>query len=379
MKTLLLIAAACQSPTYEDVAPVLGRHCVECHQPGAVAPFSLTTYREARSRAENIAEIVDRGIMPPWSAHPGIGRFKNANSLTDTEKATLAAWAANPTEGNQHRQAFAVARPGWQFSREPDRVYYVGDEPFHVPADQLVDYQYYDIDLGFTEDKWISEAQVLPSNNRVVHHVGISRGDTAVSVATYVPGLVRHHYPPRSAMRIEAGTKLRVQMHYTPTGKPETDHTRLALNFADPSQLDREVTTIYTWDASWNTSGIPPGGQVDSHAEIEWPDDPDAELVYIQPHAHQRAISYQVWAEYPDGKLESLLYLPKWDFDWQFIYELKEPRRFPKGTKLLSTVRFDNSADNLDNPDPKTAVRWGEQTKDEMHMIVYAIAKPLRD
>src|SRR5262249_31118594 len=66
---------------YRDIAPILQRHCIECHRPGDIAPMSLRTYEEAKDYAWSIRQkVVDRE-MPPWHANPRFGRFANDRSL----------------------------------------------------------------------------------------------------------------------------------------------------------------------------------------------------------------------------------------------------------------------------------------------------------
>jgi hypothetical protein len=69
---------------------------------------------------------------------------------------------------------------------------------------------------------------------------------------------------------------------------------------------------------------------------------------------------------YPDGREEIVLNVPQYDFGWQTTYTLAEPKRVPKGTKLHCVAHFDNSEDNLNNPDPSAEVRFGPQTWEEM-------------
>ena len=58
--------------------------------------------------------------------------------------------------------------------------------------------------------------------------------------------------------------------------------------------------------------------------------------------------------------------MPKYDFNWQTVYEYQEPKKIPAGSKLVWTFAWDNSTQNPGNPDPTKAVRWGDQTFEEM-------------
>jgi len=102
----------------------------------------------------------------------------------------------------------------------------------------------------------------------------------------------------------------------------------------------------------------------------------DARLLTLTPHMHLRGKSFRYEAEYPDGKREILLDIPRYDFNWQLRYTLLEPKLLPKGTRLICTAHFDNSEKNLANPDPTKPVRWGDQTWEEM-MIGYYSTLPM--
>jgi hypothetical protein len=58
---------------------------------------------------------------------------------------------------------------------------------------------------------------------------------------------------------------------------------------------------------------------------------------------------------------------------------LKEPLKIPRGSRMICTAHFDNSPDNLANPDPSKSVIWGEQTWDEMMFGFYSTIRPRSD
>jgi hypothetical protein len=110
---------------------------------------------------------------------------------------------------------------------------------------------------------------------------------------------------------------------------------------------------------------IPPNAK--NHAETQEQVIPKDALLYnLMPHAHFRGKAAKFVAYYPDGTEELLLSVPRYDFNWQTDYELKEPKFIPAGTKLVQTNWWDNSAQNPANPDPSVEVTWGEQSWEEM-------------
>jgi hypothetical protein len=92
----------------------------------------------------------------------------------------------------------------------------------------------------------------------------------------------------------------------------------------------------------------------------------DTTIYALMPHMHLRGKSMEYKVFYPDGISETLLSVPNYDFSWQTNYILKEPKRLPKGSKIMVTAYFDNSSKNKFNPDPTKDVRYGEPTYDEM-------------
>ena len=98
-------------------------------------------------------------------------------------------------------------------------------------------------------------------------------------------------------------------------------------------------------------------------------------LTALFPHTHLRGKSWDYKIVYPDGRTETILAVPKYDFNWQTEYIFKQPLKLPKGTKLHSTAWYDNSAANRSNPDPAAEVHWGDQTWEEMQFsgITYTV------
>ncbi len=350
--------------------------CVNCHREGEIAPFSLSSYDEVVGWAPMIDEVVRENRMPPWHADPKVGTFSNDCRLSDQEKELIAAWVdAGAPEGDpRDLPAPKEFTPGWQISK-PDRVIAMADKPFHIPAEGKVEYQYFVVDPGFTEDVWVSEAEARPGNSAVVHHIivfivppgervtqmGEGMGSRDLLVGT-APGNPPTRCPKGMAKRIEAGSKLLFQMHYTANGAEQEDLSSVGLVYADPSTVTREVQT----DLAINMSFKIPAGASDYEVTSWRRFREDTLLLSFMPHLHLRGKAFRYDLHYPDGKVETLLDIPRYDFNWQNTYVLAEPKFVPKGAKLYCTAHFDNSEDNLANPDPTQAVGWGEQTWDEM-------------
>jgi peroxiredoxin len=367
-----------------DVAPILRRHCVECHRPGEAAPFALTTYREVAGWASMIAEVLADGRMPPWLADPRFGHFANDPRLNDAEKQTVLAWIDHGCPEGDARD-LPPAAPfvrGWRIGR-PERVVYMAERPFAVPAEGEVEYQYFLADPGFTEDRYVRAVEVRPGNRAVVHHAlvqvvppGQDRPgpDDVGALIDYAPGMGPTVLPEGTALRIPAGSRFLFQMHYTPNGAPQEDRSYLGLVFVEPAKVKKCVRGGAVVNPAID---IPPGA-ADYRLTAEQVMTEDVQLLSLSPHMHLRGRAFRWEAVYPDGRREVLLDVPHYDFNWQLRYDLAQPLRLPRGTRLVCSARYDNSSANPANPDPAQAVGWGDRTRDEM-LIGFFAAVPATD
>lgn len=366
----------------KQIARLLQRRCVECHHEGQVAPFSLTSYDEVAGWAEMIREVVHERRMPPWLASPEHGRFKNNPSLTDEELRLLDEWIDNGCpEGDPADLPEPIElATGWGIS-EPDDVFYMSDEPFTVPAEGTVQYQYYTVDPGFTEDRWIREAEVRAGNPAVVHHVivfidnGGGAGRFGSPQMAYAPGMPPRRFEPGMAIRAPAGSKLIFQVHYTPNGTEQQDRSYVGFVYADPDEVTHEVLGGQCGTLNLKIPPGEPNYEVVARHRIRR----DTVLLGLNPHMHVRGKSFRYELEHPDGTREVLLDVPRYDFNWQLWYNFEEPKLMPAGSRMVCTATFDNSPENLANPDPTATVTWGEQTWDEMMFGFYSIIKPRSD
>ncbi len=369
----------------QHIAPILNRRCVECHRQGDIAPFALTDYDEVSGWADTIAEVVREGRMPPWHANPEYGKFANDRALTSEEKQLIQGWvdAGAPAGDLSQLPAPPQFASGWSLKQTPDVIIPMADKPFEVPATGAVRYQHFVVDPGLKEDRWIKASQVLPGNRAVVHHVLVfvqppgEKGRLAVDgfLASYVPGLRPPVYPDGMAKRLPGGSKLIFQVHYTPIGTPQTDLCKLGLVFADDPDVQYEVITTSAVNQSLE---IQPKLANQAFEAISKPAPVELQVLSFMPHMHLRGQAFRYEAVLPDGRREILLDIPRYDFNWQTEYVLAEPLRLPAGARIACRGVYDNSPDNLNNPDPSATVRWGAQTWEEMLIGYFNIAVPRR-
>jgi hypothetical protein len=310
--------------------------------------------------------------MPPWHADPAFGRFVNDSRLTDGERRLIDEWVENGSpEGDS-----ADLPPPPEFDGEwaipqPDLIVTM-PQPFTVPAKGTVPYKLFRTDVSFDEDRWLIGAEGRPGNKAVVHHLLLFYVPPGERISpemplfnvlgAYVPGLPTGVLPPGVARRIPAGSKLAFQLHYTPNGSEQIDQSSVGLLFTDAKNVKKSLEVGMSLNFLFR---IPPGDK-DYRVEASHRFGEDTLLFTLQPHMHLRGKSFRFDAIYPDGRQETLLDVPRYDFNWQLTYALAEPKLLPEGTTLHCTAAFDNSADNLSNPDPRATVMWGDQTWQEM-------------
>ncbi len=391
--------AASDVPTFsKDVAPILFKNCASCHRPGEIAPMSLLTYEDARSWAKAIRDEVLDGTMPPWHADAPHGTFLNERRLTDAEKDILKKWAnGGAPKGDVNDMPPVPDFPeGWTVGT-PDAVFEM-TEPYQLPAEGTIQYEYFYIPTNFTEPKWVKSIEVRPGNREVVHHVlvyyraapdlerrpvfrpnretarlpeertaGVRNSPPKQGLpprrllATYAPGTVAQVAPEGTAFRLEPGGIIELQMHYTTRGEPATDRTKVGLIFAKedaPLELRPGQFVNGTFTLPAGAANVP----VDADVEFLQ----DATIWGLFPHTHLRGKKWEYRMVLPDGTTKTVLSVPDYDFNWQTYYMFKEPLTIPKGAKLIATAWYDNSAANRANPDPKSDVTWGDQTWEEM-------------
>lgn len=358
--------------TYSDqIARIFQKHCVECHRDGQIAPFALTDYDEAVGWAETIAEVIRDQRMPPWHASTAHGDFKNARLMTNVEKELVYQWVDSgaPAGDLANLPEPQTYVSGWRLPNEPDLVLEMRSRPFPIPSQGTVEYQYFVADPGFETEKWVKSAEVIPGNFNVVHHcIVFVRPPDANGLrgfgwlAAYVPGQAPVVLPPGTARRVPAGSKLVFQMHYTPNGVPQQDLTKLGIVFTNEAEVEQEIVTLGALNRSFE---IPPGAKdFEVETTMDWFPQ-GGRVVSLAPHMHVRGRSFRFIAEDGDHR-RVLLDVPNYDFNWQHVYEFREPQSLSENTLIRCVARFDNSADNLVNPDPTASVTWGDQTWQEM-------------
>jgi peroxiredoxin len=370
--------------TYHNrISRIVQNNCLECHHQGGVGPFSLATYDDLKAHGPMMVKQVNRGLMPPWFAAPGQtgepSHWANDRSLSTSDRADLLTWLAGDKPLGNPADAPVPRRFSSQWTiGEPDAIFQL-PRAMAIKADGVMPYQVVTVETSFPDDRWVSAYEIMPTAREVVHHVIVRVHEHGTKVsehgeggeggegywAAYVPGNAWRIYPEGFGKKLPAGATFSFQIHYTPNGKATQDQLRIGLKFAsEPPKYAVHVLGLPKHDLN-----IPPGEP--NHVETMEQRIPfDLNVTALMAHMHVRGKAFKYEVKYPDGRWETLLDLPHYDFNWQLRYECAETKRIPAGSTMKLTAVFDNSRENPANPDPNQMVHWGPQTFNEM-MIGY--------
>jgi mono/diheme cytochrome c family protein len=369
------------------IAKIIHQRCATCHHEGQSAPFNLLTYQDVRKRVEQVLERIESGAMPPWLAEHGYGDFSNERRLTNEEVSLIRQWVAEGApEGDPRNTPPAPQWPSGWLEGTPDLVVTM-PKPYQLGAQGADVYRQFVIPLPLDRDRLVRAVEFAPGNRRIVHHAFIrvdeegqarkldgldgEPGFTNMSsqlrmpggqFLTWNPGSSPVVSPPGLAWRLRKSSDLVVEMHLNRTGKPETLQSSVGVYFTE----EQPTNSCYIFKLGSYALNFPAGASNEVVRDsFVLPVDVDVLAVY--PHAHYLGREMQGYAIRPDGVKEWLVWIKRWDFNWQGDYRYKKPVRLPKGTTVHLQFSYDNSTNNPVNPNhPPQRVRYGERSIDEM-------------
>lgn len=360
----------------KTIAPIIEKKCATCHQPGGIGPMTLNNYEQIKGFSPMIREVLRTNRMPPYLADPTVGHFMDDDRLTAEQKKTLVHWieaGAPRGAGEDPLAKVKFQAPEWPLGK-PDVI--VEIPAAKIPASGTMEYQRPVVPSVLSEGRWMKATTFRVTDRQVVHHIltGVVAGEfkpgaTATetewgaSLGGYGPGRGSNLQPADTGVWIPPSGGIAFQNHYTPYGRETVEKTQMGVYFYPKGKEPKYI--LRTFGIFDFTIDIPPGEE--RHAEVASVELPkDAILYGLTPHAHHRGASASVSLRYPDGREEMLLALPRYDFNWQYEYFLKDPVKAPAGSKVITRWTYDNSTRNPANPDPKKRVTWGEQSSEEM-------------
>ena len=359
-----------------DIVPILKDNCVQCHYEGGIGPWAMNSHVMVQGFSQMMKEVVMTKRMPPGQIDTHVTKpLREVAGLTAEEQQKLISWidAGAPQDGEVDLLAeVKISTPKFTFG-EPDLIFKV--PPQSIPATGIIDYRYVPVELSLDRDVWVEAMEFVPGDAEVLHHViayvsspadktvrgretGAAQGE---SVGGFAPGRPGEIFRDNSGRLIRKGSNLLLQMHYTTSGREAVDETEIGVFLHDNTPKYVMAGGV----AGQRRFFVPPHTKehkLEGVQEIER----DAFLYSMMPHMHYRGKYMNYSVEYPDGKTEMLLSVPRYDFNWQFNYELKEPLFLPAGSRLIARGAMDNSDRNPGNPDPSKPVHFGLQTKHEM-------------
>jgi hypothetical protein len=381
---------AVQGPTFNnEVVRLFQQHCQTCHHPGDIAPFSLLSYDDAKSRAPLIRAMTQSRQMPPWKATDGCGDFADARVLPQADIDTIAKWVTNGApEGNRADLPPALTfDSGWTLG-QPDMVL-AYPEPYTPPADGDI-YRCFTIPTNLVADGYVSAIDIHPGDRASVHHViaYVDYGSESVrldeadpgpgytmfggpgfenpgALGGWAPGMRAVMLPEDVALSLPTNARIVLQIHYHPHhAAPGPDKTEIGIYIArkKPEQL------LYILPLVNRTFTIPPGnGNYKVEAGLPFPLPISMKAYLVAPHMHLLGRKMKIEARTASGETKCLVNIDDWDFNWQTLFRFKEPVDLPAGTRITATAYYDNSEANARNPNtPPKSVSWGEATTDEM-------------
>lgn len=383
-------------PTFaREIAPLIHRRCSACHRPGQPAPFPLLGYRDVQKRAAQILDVTERRLMPPWAPEPGYGEFDGARRLDDTELALLRRWvAAGAPEGDA---ASTPAPPtfadDWQLG-QPDLVVTMR-RPYAVKAEGRDVFRNFVLPLKLAGERWLAGAELRAGASRVLHHAFVTidahgrgraadeadagpgfgglefgAGDGVAQV--WAPGATPHRFPAGTGLRVPAGSDVVLQLHVQPSGAPESVQCEVGLFFHE-APPPRAVLTLPLAVRSLHI----PAGAARHEVLGQFPVLQDLQVLAVFPHMHALGREVQVVARTPDRTAHPLVWIKRWSFARQDLYQLRAPLALPRGSRVEARFVFDNSADNPENPHvPPRPVSWGANATDEMALVLLQVLEP---
>ncbi len=419
-----------ENPTFvEHIAPILSKHCLGCHRPQGIAPFSLNSYALARKKAKTIAKVTAARIMPPWPADPNYSHFIGENLLSNAEIKTIQNWVINGTqEGSYAKKSSAFFAENNQLQvaayksaiGKPDLV--ISIAPIAIKGDGIDRFYLTKTHIKLPENAVIAAMEFVPGNKDLVHHanghlilypngkksskhlenktvnitpgqyaedfkqLGLLNDDNSIperihSAVNYLPGVVGVRYPNDIggiAVPKEFSLAL-VDLHFGPSDRNTTDSSVVNVFFrkSKPSRPTYEINLGTDGVGKITPPLVIPPNQITQHS-VSYTIEKPITILTINPHLHLLGKSFTAFALKPNGDTVQLISIPKWNFRWQYFYTFKTAQVLPAGSTITAIAKFDNTNNNPFNPNkpPKqVSERWEDggnsmRASDEMFQFI---------
>jgi len=386
-----------------DIAPIVFEYCASCHRPGEAGPFPLLTYEDVKQHGRQVVAVTHTRFMPPWLPEPQPLKFADERRLSDNQIQLIREWVEQGmlqgSPADSPRQPHFAE--GWQLGK-PDLVVKAA-KPFLLPASGTDTYWNFVLPIPVPETRWVKAVEIRPGDKRLVHHANIlvdrlelSRkqevapgagfGGMEIRIESelfdpdshflfWKPGTTPYIEPDGMALRIDKGTDLVLNTHLQPSGKAEPIQPSIGIYFTDKAATMHPMLLQLECDAQLD---IPPGND-NFIVSDSFTLPVDVDLLGVYPHAHYLGKDLEATATLPDESTQALIHINHWDINWQAVYRYEEPVPLPKGTTITMRYAYDNSDDNVANPNhPPKRVKAGNRSSDEMaHLWLQVLPKNL--
>ena len=410
LQFFMAIPVYSQGITYnQHIAPIIQTHCVSCHNPNGLAPFSLMNFADVSSRAKFIGFVTKTKYMPPFKADNSFQHYKNENILSPEEIQSIQEWVNSGTnEGKRisKKQQLTI------LDTHVNKIQNTGIPPeqvdisvgmgnkFSITEVGKEEFRFFHIPLKNKDPHYIKSIQFIPGNKKLVHHSrimidttgeiagidGLSETDTNIYkyqtkpladpfLFGWVPGTDHISFPEGTGKLLYPRSDFILNMHYSPSPIETSDSSSIRIQFTD-KPVEREVVTLtLTEENISNQPFIIKANSTPTFYMRSALIQEDISLISIMPHMHLLGKSFKAFAVTPAGDLIPLISIPDWDFNWQMTYTFQRYTIVPKGSVIYAEAKYDNTAANERNPNriPKD-VGYGWGTKDEMmNLVIYYV------
>jgi len=385
-----------------DIAPIVFRSCAPCHHPGEAAPFSLVTYGDAKSHARQIADVTRKRLMPPWLPSADGLLFAEDVHLSEQDIAQFQKWLDDGLREGDLADLPPVPKfsSTWQLG-QPDLVLHAA-APYTIPASGSDVYWNFIFRSPLHSSRFIKAIEIHPGDKRLVHHANLlvdrtqsarrqeeSPGSGFASMELQIesesfdpdghflfwkPGSPPIVEPPGLALRLDPENDLVLNTHLQPSGKPESVQPTIGIYFTNEPATRFPVLLQIENDRALNI----PAGDSNFIVSDAFTLPENVQLLALYPHAHYLCRDMLATARLPDGTEKTLIHIPRWDLNWQAVFRLAQSEPLPRGTTIIMRYRYDNSSDNIANPNnPPQRVTAGNRAVDEMaHLWLQVLPDP---
>lgn len=388
-------------PTWSSsIACIVYSHCTSCHNPSGIAPFSLMSYSDAFLQMQSMKHDVTRKIMPPYLPNTAYQKYADMHVLSDAEIQTIAAWvdAGGPQGDTTQAPPAPVYTSNVQITN-PDLTGRIPDYTVPYTGNDL--YRCFVITNPLPTTQFIKSIEVIPGDRTAVHHVLVYQ-DTSSALLTaldsagagpgytnfggtgsqkstlingWVPGSGVYSTPAGMGIKIPAGARIVIQIHYPVSAQGKLDSTRVNIKYVQGGSGTRNVSLApilnYITSMTDGPIVIPADSVRTFHEQYTIPA-VNVTILGVAPHAHLVCRSMKAWAVSPAGDTIPLIDIPQWDFHWQGFHPFQRPIKIPASSTLYGIATYDNTYNNPNGPRPLQTVTAGESTTDEMMLFYFS-------